>query len=254
MFNAPPAHHQEHYSNHPLITSSQRQHRHYHDSLPLDIILYIFSFMRLIDLCRLLQQANNPNNNNNDDNSVSDCCSYAVLSRAKAERWQLAVYTPASYMVALCQGDPEGRLALARLSCAGFDAKEGVLRFETTSSEPVLLHDLPSCVKLVCTQWPCRPAEDCATINLPLCSSNGNSSSNQDLVVCHQATNLSSDAKLSCRMMTATDHHDDDDGVVCHACNHHARHHHQTTKMHKVWFDKALVTFQWLQQGLLQGL
>lgn len=237
MLNAP-THHQEHCNSHPLITRSHQHRHHYHDALPLDIILYIFSFMRLIDLCRLLQQANK------DDDSVSDCCSYAVSARAKAERWQLAVYTPASYMVALCQGDPEGRLAVAKLSCVGFDTKEGVLRFENTSSEPVLLHDLPSCIKLVCTQWPCRPAEDCATINLPLVSSS------KDLVVCHQATNLSSNAKLSCRMMT--DHHDD--GVVCHACNHHASHHHSTRKMHQVWFDKAFVTFQWLQRGLLQGL
>ncbi|KAI8139070.1 hypothetical protein BJV82DRAFT_628118 [Fennellomyces sp. T-0311] len=201
-------------------TAEEQHHR-----WPFDIILSVLSFTRLIDLGRLLQQASG-------DHNLWDYCSYTIQSRAKAEGWELRFYTSAGYMAALCHGD-RNREAIIRLRCTGYDTQEGFLKFESAGdSSTVIMHERPSSLKLICAQWPCPPAAEDQTHDIPIVWSPG--VYRQRLAGTGHIHYSISSSKLS------------GDTAYCRQC--HASH--SSVDGMNIRFQNVYVTFDWLRQGL----
>ncbi|KAI9260523.1 hypothetical protein BDA99DRAFT_560604 [Phascolomyces articulosus] len=241
-----------------IILAQEQEQHHW----PFDIILSVFSFVRLIDLGRLLRQASG-------DRNFLDYCSYAIQTRAKAEAWELAFYTPAGYMAALCHGDRKFE-AIGRLRCIGYDTQAGLLRFEPPAADEGITsnsnsvhsvmntHDLPSSLKLICAQWPYPPTAEDQTHNISILWSPG--IYRQQLGACGDEGYIQFSI-IQSQEESQEQHHDQQrwgDMLFCNQCQrnhpHHNNNHNNNNHQNKmkIRFQSALVTFEWLRQGLLQ--
>ncbi|KAI9490607.1 hypothetical protein BDB00DRAFT_940905 [Zychaea mexicana] len=199
---------------------------------------------------------------NYDDKGVT---SQSWRTRAKAEAWELAFYTPAGYMAALCHGD-RNLEAIARLRCTGYDTQGGYLRFEpaapsssadgevvssaTTSNDHfVITHNPPSSLKLICAQWPCPPTAEDQTLNIPIVWSPG---------VYQQRLDGDQGGEAG-QIQFSIVGQQWGDNTFCNQCRtmHRPSNDHPSYSSSngnndgmKIRFQSALVTFEWLQQGL----
>ena len=233
------------------ITKSQAHGQHH---WPFDIISSVFSFVRLIDLGRLLRQTSG-------DRNFWDYCSYAIQTRAKAEAWELTLYTPARYVAALCHGN-RNLEAIGRLRCTGYDTQKKFLHFESVPAEEdhffINTQDPPSSLKLICAQWPYPPTAEDQTDNIPVICSPG---------IYQQQ--LGVDGEGGQIQYSIVKHYEQQwADTFCNQChtlhqaynNHHHNNNNNNTSSYgnsesdrsvmKIKFLSALVTFEWLQQGL----
>lgn len=194
------------------------------ESIPTDIILSVLSHMRLTDLCRLLEQSTG-------HDAFSHYCQCVLQSRAKTQAWELALYTPAGYMVALC--NPECQTKLARFRCVGYDTHEASLRFTPICDTEFCVQDEPE-LKLACLQW-LRYQEHEMT-SVPLCWKEGDHTIDNGWGVCIQ---------YHCSSQTRRDH-----ARLCRSCG--QGHAGSATPRHclRIQFTQIQVTFDWLRRGL----
>lgn len=123
--------------------------------LPADVILHIFSFLPLSDICHLLKKTSQARPEQQSRQLINFYIKQVLLARMKRDKWNIILQTPSSYFGLLCNRDMSCQ-PIAKLTCVGYNSATEYLRFE--SIDPYWSFELDEeiefqTMRIYCSQW-----------------------------------------------------------------------------------------------------
>lgn len=211
-------------------------------ALPADIILHIFSFLPLSDICHIIKTC--PDS----QHILRVYLKQALLSRAKHDKWSVILHTPPTYFAILCNRDIQTSVTpIAELTCIGYNSQADYLRFETLLNNSYQLEITDEelefqSMRIYCAQW----------FNLSI---NENSHQGQvklawregdqtkqigDMIICYKCTKVEGSAE---------------DCEFCKRYNRCSRHAFLSTPTKSIkkmmQINSIRVSYEWLKRGLI---
>lgn len=210
-------------------------------SLPAEIILHIFTYLPLSDICQLLRHSQQSQRFRNLTKRV-------LLSRVKHQRWTLAVLTPHAYFALLCNREITTADTGMQLVCVGYDSQLEYLRFEPPSTASTVFELLDDelefqSMRLYCSQWIKLHTEHDRHGQIKLLWRPGEHSKtvNEDVSIRYHCSSQSADQQHECRFCKQNNR-----------CNKHAFTSTSTRLKTRQFEIKSIrVSLNWLRQGLM---
>ncbi|KAI9347464.1 hypothetical protein BD770DRAFT_475226, partial [Pilaira anomala] len=102
--------------------------------LPPDVLLHIFSYLPLSNLCQLLKTTESRPSQSRQQELLNFYVKQVILSRIKYEHWQLILDTPSNYFALLCNREMNTD-PIAKLHCVAYNSKQEYLSFESNNKD-----------------------------------------------------------------------------------------------------------------------
>lgn len=218
-------------------------------TLPADVLLHIFSFLPLSDLCHLLKKTSQARPEEHARLLLNFYVKQVLLARIKHERWDIVLDTPSNYFAILCNRQMQmSARPIARLQCVGYSSKCEHLRFE--------INDDTACfemtddeiefqsMRIYCAQWFNLFKEDDRSGQIKLLWREGDQTKqiDDDLVIGYRCTKMvSASAEDNCTLCSSNNR-----------CNKHAFIS-TPSGLNKRFLQvySIRVSLDWLRQGLI---
>lgn len=101
--------------------------------LPPDVLLHIFSYLPLSNLCQLLKTTESRPSQSRQE-LLNFYVKQVILSRIKHEHWQLILDTPSNYFGLLCNREMNTD-PIATLDCVAYNSRQDYLSFESSNKD-----------------------------------------------------------------------------------------------------------------------
>jgi hypothetical protein len=207
-------------------------------AIPADIILHIFSYLPLSDVCLLMKKTRNS------DPLLQFYLKRDLLTRVKREEWDIVLHSPATYFAILCNRHVSALVKpIAELTCTSYNSQSEYLRFETLNSYEMEISDEEiefQSIRIYCSQWFNLSKEDDKNVQIKLVWRQGDQTKQiGDMFINYKCTKKES--AEGC-----------DQCKYCHRCRRHAFLSTPTNTQLKILQIQSIrVSLNWLQQGLI---
>lgn len=209
-------------------------------TIPADIILHVFSYLPLSDVCLLLKK------NNATDQLLQFYLNHVLLSRIKHGQWNLILHTPSTYFAILCNRDISTTVTpISKLTCVGYNSQSEIIRFETVeNSYQIEISDEElefQSIRIYCSQWFNLFHEDDKSGQIKLIWREGNQTKQLGDMFINYTCSTKKDSAGGC-----------DQCKIYHRCSRHAFLSTPTaTKKRILEIHNIHVSLDWLKQGLI---
>ncbi|KAG2233458.1 hypothetical protein BDF21DRAFT_418433 [Thamnidium elegans] len=217
-------------------------------TLPADVLLHIFSFFPLSDLCHLLKKTSQARPEEQSRLLLNFYVKQVLLARIKHEAWDIVLDTPSNYFAILCNRDMITKIRpIARLSCVAYNSTSEYLRFEINDDESCFeMTDDEiefQSMRIYCAQWFNLFKEDDRSGQIKLLWREGDQTKqiDDDLIIGYRCTKkVAASAEDNCRFCSSNNR-----------CNKHAFISTPSAlKQRLLQVHSIRVSLDWLRQGL----
>lgn len=110
-------------------------------SLPIDVLLHIFSFLPLVDLIKTQKEQ-----------SLNFYSHQELLARIKRDQWSILFQTPSEYFSLLCNRDTP-LVPIVTLTCVGYQSISRTLRFVSNDTIEMAQDTDFLNLRIYCKEW-----------------------------------------------------------------------------------------------------